>query len=283
MLFCALLALFVMLWWAPLTATFFLSIHNDQYTHILLILPISASLILLDWNSQDVSMRSSLPIASLLLAAVLANFILGRTISLPGDILLTVRMFTFVLCCLAGFVLCFGATAFRNLLFPVLFLLWLVPFPGFVVNAIVSALQYSSAAAAHAIFVLARVPVEQRGLLLHIPGLTLEVAPECSSIRSSLVLLVTTMVLAHLLLRSWWRKLLLIALAIPLAIIKNGLRIFVIGFLAIRVDRSYLFGRLHHQGGFIFLLIALAGIFLALWILRRGEIKQPAGRNRIPA
>lgn len=128
--------------------------------------------------------------------------------------------------------------------------------------------------AAHAIFILARVPVQQRGLLIHIPDLTLEVAPECSSIRSSLVLVVTTMVLAHLLLRSWWRKLLLVALAIPLAIAKNGLRIFVLGFLTIRVDRSYLTGRLHHQGGFIFFLIALAGVFLALWILRRGEARK---------
>lgn len=280
-LFCALAAIFIMLWRASLAATFSLSIHNDQYTHILLILPISAALVLLDWNSQDVSIRPTLPTLSLVLAAVLANFILSQTIALPGDILLSLRMLAFVLSCIAAFVLCFGPRAFRQLLFPLLFLLWLVPFPGFVVNGIVSFLQYGSAAAAHAIFILARVPVEQRGLLIHIPDLTLEVAPECSSIRSSLVLLVTTMVLAHLLLRSWWRKLLLIALAIPLAIAKNGLRIFVLGFLAIRVDRSYLFGRLHHQGGFIFLLIALAGIFLALWILRRGETKQPADRNRI--
>ena len=282
-LFCALAAIFVMIWWAPLHATFSLSIHNDQYTHILLILPISAALILLDWKSKDVSTHPSLPIASLALVAILANFILSRTLTLPSDILLSLHIFTFVLCCMAAFALCFGAPAFRNFLFPLLFLLWLVPFPDFVVNAIVSLLQYSSAATAHAIFILARVPVEQRGLLIHIPDLTLEVAPECSSIRSSLVLLVTTMVLAHLLLRSWWRRLLLSALAIPLAIAKNGLRIFVLGFLAIRVDRGYLFGRLHHQGGFIFFLIAFAGIFLALWILRRSEIKKPPGRGRSQA
>jgi exosortase len=288
MLFCALAASFVMLWWDPLAATFSLAIHDDQYTHILLILPISAALTLLDWKSQDVSIRPSLPIASLVLAFVLANFILSRAFTLPNDVLLSLRMLTFVLSCIAAFVLCFGMLAFRNLLFPLLFLLWLVPLPGFVVSAMVSFLQYGSAAAAHTIFVLVRVPVEQRGLLIHIPDLTLEVAPECSSIRSSLVLLVTTMVLAHLLLRSWWRKLLLIALAIPLAIAKNGLRIFVLGFLAIRVDRNYLFGRLHHQGGFIFFLIALGGMFLALWILRRGEIsrgeiKQSADSSQIPA
>lgn len=281
LLFCALSAIFCVLWWSPLAATFSLSTHNDQYTHILLILPISVALILLDWNPKDVSTRPSIPVASLMLAALLANFILGRNLTLSTDILLSLRMLAFVICCTAAFVLCFGPRAFRNSSFPLLFLLWLVPFPDLVVNAIVSSLQYSSAATAHAIFIFARVPVEQRGLLIHIPDLTLEVAPECSSIRSSLVLIVTTMVLAHLLLRTWWRKLLLVVLAIPLAIAKNGLRIFVLGFLAIRVDRSYLTGRLHHQGGFIFFLTALAGIFLALWILRSGERKGSATGRRI--
>ena len=80
------------------------------------------------------------------------------------------------------------------------------------------------------------VPVTQDGLFLTIPGLTLMVAEECSSIRSSSMLLVTTMVLAQLLLRSTWRKALLIAIAVPLSVAKNGLRIFAIAMLGTRVD-----------------------------------------------
>ena len=57
----------------------------------------------------------------------------------------------------------------------------------------------------------------------------------------------------------------MIALAIPLSVAKNGLRIFVLAMLATRVDRSFLTGKLHHQGGVIYLLIALAGIFLVIW------------------
>ncbi len=62
-----------------------------------------------------------------------------------------------------------------------------------------------------------------------------------------------------------------IALAIPLSVAKNGLRIFVLAMLATRVDRSFLTGRLHHQGGIIYFLIALAVIFLRIWVARRGE------------
>ena len=62
-----------------------------------------------------------------------------------------------------------------------------------------------------------------------------------------------------------------VAFAIPLSVAKNGLRIFTIGMLGTRVDRSFLTGRFHHNGGIVFFLIALAVIFILLWILRRGE------------
>jgi exosortase/archaeosortase family protein len=83
------------------------------------------------------------------------------------------------------------------------------------------------------------------------------------------------MVLAQLLLRSPWRKAVIVAIAIPLSVAKNGLRIFTIAMLATRVDRSFLTGRLHRQGGIIFFLIALAIISLLLWLMRRGEEKRP--------
>ena len=156
-------------------------------------------------------------------------------------------------------------------LFPLLFLFGLVPVPQAALDVVVSLLQQSSAWAASALFNIFGVPVVHDGTILTIPGLTLIVAAECSSIRSSSMLLVTTMVLAQLLLRSPWRKALVILLAVPLSIAKNGLRIFVIAMLSTRVDPGYMNGRLHHQGGYLFLLLSLLCIFALLWILRKGD------------
>jgi exosortase len=111
----------------------------------------------------------------------------------------------------------------------------------------------------------------QDGLQLSIPGLTLEIAKECSSIRSSLMLLVTTMVLAQLFLKSPLRKALIVAIALPLSVAKNGLRIFVVAMLGTRVDPTYLTGKFHHQGGIVFFAISLLVVFLLLWGLERGE------------
>lgn len=273
------------LWWRPLSSTFDLALHNDQFTHILLILPISAALIFLDWKSAAQATSGLRKIASVvLLATVLADTIVRWSApSLSSDLQLSLSMLALVVWWMASFALCFGDQAFRRALFSLCFLLWMVPFPDLVLNPIVAGLQQGSAVAAHLLFAAVRVPVEQRGVLLHIPGLTLEVARECSSMRSSAMLVVTSMVLAHLLLRSPWRRALVIMGAIPLSIAKNGLRIFVIAMLATRVDRSFLTGRLHRQGGVIFLLIALAAIFLLIWILRKGEEKTGRSEDKSSA
>ena len=278
-------AISLAIWWGPLMSSFTLALHDEQYTHILLILPISAALIFLDVGLLDrkpsepsVGMSVNLALVPLVLAVLSTILVRWRVVVLPSDVQLSVGMLTLVVWWIAAFILCFGATAFRRALFPFGFLLWMVNFPDFVLNPIVSMLQRGSAASAHLLFLMASIPVEQRGMLVHIPGLTLEVAPECSSIRSSMMLLVTTMVLVQLLLRSFWRKVLIVAVAIPLSVAKNGLRIFALAVLATRVDPSVLDGDFHRHGGIIFFLIALAVIFLLLWIARRSEDKKPGIR-----
>jgi exosortase len=194
-------------------------------------------------------------------------------LDVTADLQLSINMVGLVVWWIASFTLCFGIRALRLFLFPLFFLFWMVPIPVFALNQAIRILQHTSAFAAQLLFTLSGVPVLPDGLFLSIPGLTVEVAKECSSIRSSLMLVVTTMVLAQLFLRSPWRRLLVIVVAIPLSVAKNGLRIFTIAMLGTRVDPGFLTGRLHHQGGIIFFLVALVAIALLLWVLRRGEAR----------
>jgi exosortase len=270
LIFSSLLAISVVLWWSALGSLFALALHDEQYTHILLILPISSAFILLEWKSPASRTNSSLITGSvLLLAALLTRFLATGLVS--ADLQLSLNIVALVAGWIGSFILCFGSSAFRDALFPLFFLLWLVPLPQFVLNSIVTLLQKGSAASAYVFLRVTGFAVEQRGTLLHLPGLTLDVAPECSSIRSSMMLLVTTMVLAQILLLSFWRKAVTFAAAIPLSVLKNGLRIFVLGVLTTKVDPRFFTGRLHRQGGIIYFLVALLGILWLLWILRRSE------------
>jgi exosortase len=272
------------IWWNALIALFSLALADERYTHILLVLPVSAALIFLDFksvtkpNDPETLSPVTIPVVFLIFA-LLANATLRWNVGLSPDIQLGAHILALVVWWIAAFILCFDMRAFRGAAFPLCFLFWMVPPPEFAMNAAVDFLQRGSAIAAHLLFLAFRIPVAQRGMLIHIPGLTMEVAPECSSIRSSLMLLVTTTVLVHILLRSAWKRLLVVAVAIPVSIAKNGLRIFVLGVLATRVDPSFLTGRLHREGGIIYFLLALAGILSLIWILQRGKSADPEFRS----
>src|ERR1035437_6227186 len=279
--FAFLCAVSILFWWHSLVMTLGLALANDAYTHILLILPLSAALIYLDSKYVDskalrIDPQSSPRMGAVLLALALLTGCYARVgmVAAPDDVRLSLGMLALVTWWIASVLLCFGTSTLQSFLFPLCFLFLIVPIPEFAVNWIIEFLQQYSALTARIMFRAVGVPVTQDGILLSIPGLDIEVARECSSIRSSLILFVTTMVLAHLFLRSWGRKVVLIAAAIPLAVAKNGLRIFVIAELGTRVDPGFLEGNLHHHGGIVFLAIALVIVIGLIWILRRSEALQ---------
>ena len=53
LLFFILGAISLVIWWNPLVTSFALALHDDQYTHLLLIFPVSVALIFLDWKSPE--------------------------------------------------------------------------------------------------------------------------------------------------------------------------------------------------------------------------------------
>ena len=250
--------------------TLALALRNDEYTHLLLILPISVSLIFFDRELLKPATEPAMGLGSFFL--VIAILIGGFSgVAAPVDMQLSFSMLAIVIWWIGSFILCFGTLVARLFLFPLGFLFWLVPIPPLLLERIVAFWQHGSAISASLLFSALGIPNTQDGVFVSIPGLNLEVAQECSSVRSSLMLIVTSMVLAQLFLRSFWRKAVLDLAAIPLSIAKNGVRIFTISMLGTRVDPAFLQGNLHRHGGIVFFLLALGAVVLLLWLLNRSE------------
>ena len=268
--FAFLLVVSVVVGWQPLLRTFALALHADEYTHLLLIVPISLSLIFTERTRLKSALERGVGLGATLLFIAVLTASYSRWMT-HDDVQLSIGMLAIVLWWIGSFVFCFGARAARLFLFPLCFLFWMVPVPAPVLNKIIAFWQQGSALSASMLFSVFGIPVTQDGIIISIPGLTLEVAQECSSVRSSLMLIVTSMVLAHLFLRSFWRKTAVVVAAIPLSIAKNGLRIFTIAMLGTRVGPGYLHGDLHRHGGIVFFLTALLVVLLLLWLLNRGE------------
>jgi len=280
----ACLGLSVGIWWHPLTATWQLAASNDGYTYILLIVPLSLGLAYLERNNiAPVSGRNRW-IGTMLLgiALLLRISIAWNPWQLTEGEGLSASIFALVVCWIGVAIAGFGMEIFGSHLFPLCFLFLIVPLPERALHWTTVFLQRQSAWAASGLFQLLGVPVTCNGVVLSIPGLTIQVAEECSSIRSSTMLVVVALILAYLFLEAPWRRIVLVLAAIPMSIIKNAIRIFVIAELGTQVNPSFLHGSLHRHGGIVFLSLAVLVIVGLLWLLRRGEIEPaPAAPKRL--
>jgi exosortase/archaeosortase family protein len=104
-----------------------------------------------------------------------------------------------------------------------------------------------------------------------LPGFSMEVAPECSGIQSSLVLFLTSLLAGHLFLRTPWKRAVLILAVIPLGILRNGFRIFTIGQLCMRLGPEMIHSPIHRQGGPVFFALSLMPFFLLLIVLWKSD------------
>jgi exosortase C (VPDSG-CTERM-specific) len=163
--------------------------------------------------------------------------------------------------------------------FPMFFLIFLVPLPGLFVDWMETGLRLASAEAANVLFALTGTPAARSDTIFELPGITIQVAQECSGIRSSWVLFITSTVAAHLFLSKTWSRLILVGVVVPLGIIRNGFRIMVIGLLCVYVDPDLIHSVIHHRGGPIFFALSLIPFFLVLWLLRRRETQKPASND----
>jgi exosortase len=252
------------------------SLQNDSSSHIVLIPFISFFLLYLERRTIFATVAPGRAPGAALAIVALILFALAVRGPIPreGNWSLFVQVLSVVLIWMAGFLFVYGSPAFRSGMFALLFLLLMVPLPDPILNALVRSLQEGSTDIAQAIFQLSGTPVLRHGFQLSLPTVTIEVAEECSSIRSSVALFITCLLAAHLYLRSGWKQWVFVLLSLPVSLIKNGVRIATLTLLSIYVNPDFLTGRLHHEGGVVFFLLALALLVpVFLWFERTDKAR----------
>jgi len=260
------------------------SSEHESCSHILLIPLVSGFLVYMERKRIFSNVQPSIGLGTVLLFVGIAAYYAAsrHRIALDENDYLSGTTFSIVTVGIAGFILCYGTRAFRAAAFPLLFLLLMIPIPSLLLERSIYLLQKGSTAAAHGLFTILNVPVYRDGFMLSLPGISIEVAQQCSGIRSSLALFITSLLAGHLFLKSTWGKCLLCLTAFPLAIFKNGARIVTLSMLGVYLDRSFLSGDLHRKGGFVFFGLALGIMFPVLRLLQRFENKQGKGAARSP-
>jgi len=112
------------------------------------------------------------------------------------------------------------------------------------------------------------VPVLLSGNVIRIPGNELFVTEACSGLRSLTALISTAVLLGAVLLRTPVGRVLLLVLAIPIAIVLNGVRVFLTGFFVHFVSPAMGTGFMHATEGWLLFVVSLAAVAaLAAFVL----------------
>jgi exosortase C (VPDSG-CTERM-specific) len=249
--------------------------HSDVHSYVLLIPFVTAYLIYIRWKHLARELSSSWGFALLFAAAGAAALLASQHFAELGrNDYMTLIALSFVCFVIAGTFLFLGSKWARSAMFPLFFLAFMIPLPEAAVDLLENASKEASAEVANWLFLISGTPFLRNGTLFQLPGITIEVAKECSGIRSSLVLVITSLLAANMFLRTTWRRALLVCAVIPLGLLRNGLRILVISLLCVHIGPEMIHSVIHRRGGPVFFAFSLIPLFAMLWLFRRQELKQ---------
>ena len=270
--FLGLAILAIIIFIKPLAIVVGSSVSVDQYSQILIAAPLSVALVYLEKSAiyARVSFSKWGAVAFAVACGAFATTMVFAA-ALEPSLVISISILLFSFCCIAAFWFSYGDKALWSGLFPVCFLVVMTPLPDALRLHVITFLQYGSAVVTDWFFSAANIPFSRDGVIIMLPTVTIEIAQECSGIRSSMILVIAGLVLAHLFLRKIHSKIILLVLLVPLTIIKNALRIFSLSTLGMYVNESFLTGRLHHQGGVVFFALAFFALWALVWILQKVE------------
>lgn len=253
--------------WPSVSTALKLGLHDERQLPVIVAPFLFA--ILIYWERNRIFVQESWNVrmgAPLLALALLAGFFLRR---LSAGVALA--LFAAILACMAAFLMCYGSQSFVAAIFPLCCLFLMIPTPGPAMDQFNSVLQRGSAALSCQMMRLVGIPVFARGTQLSLPGLNIDVEPECSGIHSCLALGLVGLLASRIFLRSNWNRAALAVSTIPIAILKNAFRISLIASVTAYVNPKFIDSPIHHKGGLVFASLGVIVFLAFLTVLQRLE------------
>src|SRR4030095_14693784 len=249
---------------------------SQLHSYILLVPFVSAYLLYLRRDQLPKNYATDLPLTIVSLIAGLGLLAFTYSLEVAGRVSansdrIVLLPLSFLCCLAAGGFFFFGRGWMLAAAFPLAYLIFMVPMPDGMTDALEMASKSAAAEVANVLFHISGTPFLRAGPIFQLPNITIEVAQECSGIRSSWVLFMTSIFAANLFLKTPWRRFALIAFVIPLGILRNGFRILVIALLCVNIGPQMIHSLIHRRGGPLFFALSLIPFLFVLWWLRRSE------------
>jgi exosortase len=237
--------------------------HDPNFSHGFFVPVFSAFVV---WHGRarlaQIPLRPSWTGAGIMSLA-LAVLVIGQT----GAELFLAR-FSLLLLLTGLIVLFLGWNHLHALLFPVTFLVLMIPIPTIVFNQITFPLQLLASRVSAGVLPWFGVPVLREGNVIILPAMALEVAEACSGIRSLMSLATLAVIYGYLMDRSITVRALLALASVPIAVVANGSRIVGTGLLVQYGDPDKAEGFFHTFSGWLIFVVSLVLLYLLHRALR---------------
>jgi len=235
---------------------------SDDYSHGFFIIPLCFYII---WRKKEI--LAEIPIKPSLWGLALVIFSLLLYLFAHLAEIMTLTSFSMVLL-LAGVVIYFyGFLMFKELIFPLFLLLFMIPVPAQIYAKLTIPLQLFVSKASVGISSLLGLPIYREGNVIHLHDRTLQVVQACSGLRSMISLLTLSAIFAYLSLKSNLLRTILFFSGIPAAIIVNIIRVLLLVFAFHYFNYDLTSGTTHTVFGMIIFILALILIFIMKGVL----------------
>lgn len=201
----------------------------------------------------------------------LAIIALGLFLLILGSLatIKTLEQYAFLVTIVGLFASAFGRHGLRVAAVPLLFLIFMVPFPSFILNNLSSKLQLISSWLGVEFIRACDIMVYLEGNVIDLGNYKLQVVDACSGLRYLFPLSSLAFLCAYLFKGPFWQKLLIFLSSAPLTIFMNSFRIGVIGVLVDNWGTEMAEGFLHDFEGWAVFLLCMALLFVEMWIFSR--------------
>jgi exosortase len=156
-----------------------------------------------------------------------------------------------------------GAAVLKHLWFPILYLCFLIPLPGWFMDWVTAPLKTGISVAAVEALQPLGYPIVREGVMLYVAQYQLLVKDACAGLNSLISLTSIGLFYIYLLHRASWRySLFLLCWIIPVALLANFIRVVVLVLITYHFGDAMAQGFLHSTAGLLMFVTALAGIFV---------------------
>lgn len=241
--------------------------NNDVYTHGFIVPLVSLYIIWTQrYRLKDISFSPSYFMGTLTFGTAILMLIIGNV----SGVLLVQELSILVL--IVGIVLfLFGLKVLATLWVPIVYLVFMLPFLRIFTDGFHFPFQVFSAKLATILLQAINIPSICYLNYIELPSITLDVAKGCSGINYLISVIALGFPLAYLTLYNWHRRIILVCGAVIIAILANGIRVFLIGVFSYYGISSILHGPYHILQALFVAIMGYIALFSGAYFLSRGN------------